>query len=244
MPLIKIGTGRGLLHRPAVAAGALGLQTSLGAFYSLDNTLVDATGNMADLTNNGSVTFSSPGGTLTAVTNAGIFASASSQYLSVAAASAINMSGSFSVSFWYYNTGGGGAIPIAKYVGFGNGDLDCASTFTGGSSPISLGSNRSTSTLVASGNQTQNTWHNYVFTYNSTGNAQFLYVDGTQAATNTGGAAPSGTGNLHIGANMTPGSYIDGRMALVGLWKGRVLSSSDASLLWNSGAGLSYSAMA
>jgi hypothetical protein len=245
MPVIGIGAGRGLLYKPPVAGGALGLQTSLGAFYSLDNTLVDATGNMSDLTNNNSVTFSSPGGTLTAVTNAAIFASASSQYLSVAAASAINMgSTSFSVQLWYYNTGGGGAIPINKRVGFGNGDFQTSSTFTGGASAVNWRSQSDTGTVCNSGNLSQNTWHHYVYTYNSTGNAQFLYVDGSQVDTNTGGSVPSGTGNLHIGANNGPGSYVDGRIALVGLWKGRVLSSSDVTALYNSGAGLSYAAMA
>lgn len=248
--LIKKPFKKGSLNAVApyyktAGGGSLGLQTSLGAFYSLDNTLVDATGNMSALTNNNSVTFSSPGGTLTAVTNAAIFASASSKYLSVAAATAINMGAtSFSLSFWYYNTGGGGAVPISKYVGFGNGDFETNSSFTGGASPVTFAACKGNNTAISSGNQTQSTWHHYVFTYNSSGGAQNIYVDGSPVANNTVSNAPSGTGNLNIGANAAPGAYIDGRMALVGLWKGRVLTSGDASLLWNSGAGLSYAAMA
>ena len=235
------------MRAPAVIIppGGLGLQTNLGAFYSLDNTLNDATGNMSALTNNNSVTFSSPGGTLTAVTNAAIFASASSKYLSVAAASAINMGAvSFSVQLWYYNTANGGAIPLDKYVGFGNGDFTVGATFTGGASPITFAACRANNTAISSGNQSKDTWHHYVFTYNSSGGAQNLYVDGSAVSNNTASNPPSGTGNLHIGASGSPGNYVDGRIALVGLWKSRVLSAGDVTALWNSGAGLSFAAMA
>src|SRR6185295_4889701 len=76
-----MGPGPGMVH--STGGGALGLQTNLGSFFSLDNTLNDATGNVTALTNNNTVTFvSSTPSPIAAVTNSAKFVSASSQYLS------------------------------------------------------------------------------------------------------------------------------------------------------------------
>jgi hypothetical protein len=242
-----IATRRPLLYTPPVAAGgALGLQTSLGAFYSLDNTLADATGNLTDLTNNNTVTFvTPPGAGLAAVTNCANFVEASSQTLSHASNSAIDVAGSdFSVSFWYYCTNNGGSTYVDKANGaFGSREFRIDSTFTGGNSPIRGVVIPGSATAITSSNQSKNAWHHVVFTYVNSSNLQTLYIDGSSAASGTAENDPAGTNTLTIGGQ-SASAYLNGNMALVGIWKGRTLSSGDVTALYNSGAGRSYAAMA
>lgn len=229
-----------------VAAAGLGLQTNLGSFFSLDNTLADATGAVTNLTNNNTVTFvSPPGGGLAAVTNCAAFVAASSQYLSHADATGINVAGGidFSIQFWYYATGNSNFFTSKATGGFGSREFEISYGFgTGSANPITVGINNLDS--LATGNITNTAWHHFVFTFNNTSKATIIYIDGSSAATKTmTGVTTAGTSQLNIGANASPGNYWAGNFALYGIWRNRVLSSGDVTSLYNSGAGRSYAAM-
>jgi hypothetical protein len=71
-----------------------------------------------------------------------------------------------------------------------------------------------------------------------------LYIDGTSSATATAPANTAGNNTLNLGSTNGGTSFMTGNMALFGTWRNRVLSAGDVTLLYNSGAGLSYAAMA
>jgi hypothetical protein len=229
-----------------VGGGSLGLQTNLGSFFSLDNTLADATGNVTALTNNNAVTFvSPPGGGLPAVTNCGNFVLASSQYLSHADATGLNIVGvDYSIQAWFYTTSSSQTVVSKRTGGFGNREYGINYTFgTGSSNPVQI--QNGDYTAIASSNVANSAWTHVVFTFNNTSKAAILYVNGSSAATATqSGTGPGGTSNFYIGADPTPGVFMNGNIALVGVWRSRILSAGDVTLLYNSGAGLSYAAMA
>ena len=56
----------------------------------------------------------------------------------------------------------------------------------------------------------------------------------------TAGGAPAKDGPFQIGKLGGRGLYFDGRVAMVGLWKNRVLSADDVTALYNAGAGLAF----
>ena len=226
-----------------VTSGSLGLQTNLGSFFSLDNTLSDSTGAVSDLTNNNSVTFVSSTPTpIAAVTNSAKFVSASSQYLSHADATGINVAGiDYSLQVWVYYTSNSAYIASKNTGAFGSREFQLIQVF--GTPPaIQFQANSSGSQTTGSGFATS-TWHHIVVTQNGTTGAVIVYVNGSSAATGTG-AIPAGTSQLNIGASSTPGTYFGGNMCLFGVWRNRILSAADVTALYNSGNGLSYAAMA
>jgi len=238
-----MGPGPGTVH--STGGGSLGLQTNLGSFFSLDNTLADATGNVTNLTNNGTVTFvSPPGGGLPAVTNCAKFVSASSQFLSHADATGINVAGiDFSLQFWFFVTASTKTFATKNSGGFGSREYGLDYPFgSGGSNPVRADINNSLTLTTA--NFSTNAWHHAVLTYNATTKGAILYVDGSSAATGTAGNNPAGTSQLNLGADGSNTPLYDGNLALFGTWRSRILSAGDVTLLFNSGAGLSYAAMA
>jgi hypothetical protein len=226
------------------SGGSLGLQTDLGSFFSLDNTLADATGNVTDLTNNNTVTFvTPPGAGLAAVTNCANFVGSSSQYLSHADATGINTAGiSFSLQVWVYATTTASNLSSKDGGGFGSREYTLRCPFSGGSVPFRAETNNGGA--ITSANLAGSTWRHVVFTYNASTNAMVLYVDGASAATGSSSADGAGTSTLYIGADSTPGGFYTGNLALYGTWRNRVLSAGDVTALYNSGNGLSYAAMA
>ena len=238
-----MGPGPGMVH--STGGGALGLQTSLGSFFSLDNTLNDATGAVTALTNNNTVTFvTPPGGGLAAVTNCANFVVASSQYLSHADATGINVAGiDFSLQVWFYSTGNTAYLASKSSGGFGSREYNWDYTFgTGASNPVRVDLNNSGA--ITTGNVTNTAWHHAVITYNATSKATIVYIDGASAATGNSNTVPAGTSQLNIGASPLPNIYWGGNLCLFGTWRNRILSAGDVTLLYNSGAGLSYAAMA
>lgn len=225
------------------ASGSLGLQTSLGSFWSLDNTLNDATGNVTALTNNNTVTFvSPPGGGLAAVTNCANFVSASSQYLSHVDATGINVAGiDFSISFWFYATTNNKYFFSKSTGAFGSRECEALQVF---GSAFTIRFSVNNGTQLNSANTSGSAWHNCVITWNNTSKAQIVYIDGASSGSGTGSANPTGTSQLNIGADAAPANFFGGNIALFGIWRSRILSAGDVTLLYNGGAGLSYAAMA
>jgi hypothetical protein len=231
---------------PVASGGALGLQTNLGAFFSLDNTLNDDTGAVTALTNNNTVTFvSSTPSPIAAVSNSAKFVAASSQSLSHADATGINVAGiDFSLQMWFYSTGNNMTMASKDTGGFGAREFWWQYTFgTGSSNPVFIQMNSGGS--ISSANIGNNAWRHAVFTYNATTKGGILYLDGASAGSFTYANNPAGTSTLYIGAhgNGGPANFWTGNLSLFGVWRNRILSSGDVTLLYNSGAGLSYAAM-
>lgn len=246
MPNI-IQVRRTLLKAPAVIIPAgLGLQTALGSFWSLNNTLADSTGNVTDLTNNNAATFvSTPGSGFNAVAQVANFVNSSSQYLSHANATGLNIVGvDFSLQAWVYPTGNSQTV-LSKYSG-GFGNVEFLLTYNFGTGPSNpFAATVGNYSAITTSNRTASAWHHCVLTFNFTTKATILYVDDGVAASSTGsGTGPGGTSQFNIGANGSPGSYFSGNIALVGIWRNRVLSAGDVTALYNGGAGLSYAGMA
>jgi hypothetical protein len=246
MPLIGIGTGRGLLYSPPVASGSLGLQTNLASFFSLDNTLSDATGNVTDLTNNNSVTFVSSTPTPpSAVTNSAKFVGASSQSLSHADATGLNIAGiNASVQIWAYMTGNTVSILRKNGGAFGSREYGIRWGFgTGVANPVRIDTDDNV--VRDSSNISNSTWIHIVFTWNNTSKAFVCYVNGSQYSSTTESNVTAGTSTLFLGADAAgTGGFMTGNLCLFGTWRNRILSAADVTALYNGGNGLSYAAMA
>src|SRR5207244_2858272 len=82
------------------------------------------------------------------------------------------------------------------------------------------------------------TWYQVVITYASSSGAILLYVNNATPDSGTASFTPvvSSTGPLRIGVDAST-NFWDGRVQRAGLWK-KVLSASEVSQLYNSGAGL------
>jgi hypothetical protein len=242
-----MGPGPGMVH--STGGGALGLQTSLGAFFSLDNTLADATGTVTNLTNNNTVTFvSSTPSPIAAVSNTAKFVSASSQSLSHLDATGINVAGiDFSLQCWAFPTNNTNTFLSKNSGSFGNREYQLQYPFGAGSSnPVRIDIN-SAGAVASTANVANNAWIHIVITFNNTSKATIIYVNGSSAASATSSVGAVGTSDFYIGANTNggaPSGFMDGGISLVGIWRNRILSAGDVTLLYNSGAGLSYAAMA
>ena len=227
-----------------VSGGSLGLQTNLGSFFSLDNTLADATGAVTDLTNNNTVTFVTSPTPPTAVTRSANFVSASSQTLSHADATGINIAGiNASVQIWVRPTGNTKQVASKNGGGFGSREYNIAYGFGDGTNnPISIFTDDNT--VRSSSNIAINTWIHVVFTWNNTSKAFVCYVNGSQYSSTTETDPTAGTSTLYLGASSGGTASFDGQMCLFGTWRNRILSAADVTALYNSGNGLSYAAMA
>ena len=223
---------------------SLGLQTNLSAFFSLDNTLADATGTVTNLTNNNTVTFVSPPAPLPAVTNCANFVAASSQYLSHADATGLNVVGvDFSLQVWLYYTGSAKPFLSKNSGTFGNREYEAILSFITSGNQIRFKADDNAQTTSGT-NLAASAWIHVVFTWTVSTKLQQIYINGSFAASSNGANPTAGTSEFRIGTDGGLSGFLSGNMALVGTWRNRILSSSDVSLLYNSGNGLSYAAMA
>lgn len=215
------------------------LLAGLESYWKLDETSgtrLDSCGTN-NLTSNGST-----GSTAGKIGNAAQFVPALSQNLSLAdnASLSIGAGVSLSISLWVYPTGTGNRTILSK--GFGpNG---------GGYLIYLLGTDRILWQIYEGGSQygvqsdvlSLSTWHHVVVTYDVSTTKMQVYLDnGTPAEQASGPTSiPDDTGTFRIGAFTAGGDYFDGAIDETGLWKSRVLSASDVTSLYNSGAGLTY----
>lgn len=248
MSNLQLGDMLGESYFMHAAGGTLGLQTNLTAFWSLENTSwTDDTGNGTTLTGHGTPTVT----TGVAGGNGLGTLDGTTQYLSAASNTNVsNGGGSFSVQAWVKTTAApGGEVVFNKdNNAFGQREWGLGSRFTSSNVWSFTLSNTSTSFFNADSAVTVVTgsFVHLVGTFNSSTGAITIYVNGTASgagATLTGtvqssASAPISIGSL-AGATFMPAGVID----QVGFWKGRVLSSSDVTALYNSGAGLTYAAM-
>lgn len=174
-------------------------------------------------------------------------------YLSIADTADLSMGDiDFTIAFWaYLETKPGFAtlvgkddfgVPTREYFVIYNPSADRLQFYV---SPD--GSGFSVVTADALGSPSTATWYFVVAWHDATANTINIQVnDGTvnSAAHSTG--VFNGTAPFALGVGFNNGAAInslDGRLDQVGIWK-RVLTSGERTALYNSGAGLSYAAIA
>ena len=223
------------------------LRAGLVSYWKLDETsgvAYDATSTNA-LTNNNTVTYGAG-----KISNAANYASASSQYHSIADASqtGLDLGGAcFSLSLWFnlttWNTNDFDAI-VSKY------DLHERSyrlslTKEGGSFYLfdicdSTGENCTSSTK--SQTFSTGTWYHVVASFDAPNKTVTIYHNGNSlgSASTTYDGATADTSPFNLAANAYFGNYSNTKLDEVGIWN-RALSASEVAGLYNSGSGLEYS---
>jgi hypothetical protein len=241
MPAIYVPGQNGPVVYGKASAG-LGLQTNCSAFWELENTSwTDAVGSN-NLTGNGTPT---PSTTTGVVGNGVNIVGANAQFLSHADTTALNMGGKdFSIQFWFNSTTSQGLLGKDN-GGFANIEwhasiiftsahfLQCEVNASGGGTVASV----TTSNSPAAG------FNHAVMTFNNTSKVLTAYLNNVATSTTGANSIPASTSALWIGKNQSDGQST-GPLDQIGMWQNRVLSSGDVSLLYNSGSGLSWAAMA
>lgn len=96
----------------------------------------------------------------------------------------------------------------------------------------------------AIGSPTVGTWYVATITHNSTTNATSITVNASSADTGSFSfGVRSGSADFRVGAGQNVTWLMDGVVDWVGLWKNRVLSSGDHTLLYNGGDTLDFSSL-
>ncbi len=237
-------------------SSSLGLQTSLSSFWEFSDagsppaSWVDSiVASANDLTPHGS---SNPPSGTGIVGNDVVFTGTSSQYLSHVNAATLTVGGgSYSIQIW---------VNIAAAAGIGRGGICKNDSAVFAQKEFWVGTKFTSSNCWAwafydssqaekvcqTATTTASGWHHLVATWDGT--TQKMYVDNSSPTTNVPGAVGvNSSSGLLIGADgnsNSPAAFITGSIDQAGIWKGRVLSAADVTLLYNSGAGLSYAAMA
>jgi hypothetical protein len=234
----------GLMDMDIKPLGGLGLQTGVSAFWSLENTSwLDDTGNGNTLTPSATPPTIVSG----VVGNAANFVRASSEQLSIATNSFVTVgTGSFSLQCWVkVAAGASGWGWFAKNVGqsFGNNEWEFFGNFTSARVyAFNFVKNGTNTTIINTTTPVDTAFHHLVATFDGT--TVSLYLDaGAPFTVTPGGTLVASTLPLTMGNSDATG-FGDAAVDQCGIWKGRVLSVSDISHLYNGGAGLSWAAMA
>lgn len=228
-----------MLHRASDAASPL--LTDLVAYWKLD----EASGVRGDshgtspLTDNNTV-----GSAAGKLGNAASFVAANSEYLSTNS-DALNISGALSISLWVRPASasaselliGGYSIAGAPFSGYGIGNG--VGTGNSGKWTIWTGGTGGSDWKKSVANVAANVWTHLVVTIDASGNG-VLYINGSQDTTFSSFPVAAYSGLRALGSNSGgTSSFFSGRIDEVGIWK-RLLTSEECTLLWNSGAGLTY----
>lgn len=223
----------------------MALIDSLVSYYKMD----EASGNRADshgsntLTDNNTVAQDASG----KINQAADFTTANSEYFSAASNSVFDVTtGDFSISFWFKSAAEAtGACFFSKRVtatGQGYYAVLDASDRVYFNPADALGVNYDEyrgATDIADGN-----WHHVVITWDGAANDAKIYIDGTDETVvltddADGLGSLSNTSIFFMGAENTPGQYIDGSIDEFGFWS-KVLSSAEVTQLYAGGSGLAY----
>jgi hypothetical protein len=217
-------------HRLRAAAGASPADpyfssTSLlllgnGTNGGQNNTFVDSSANNFTITRNGNTTQ----GSFSPFTGAGGsgYFDGSGDYLSVASASAIDIStGDWTIEGWCYATVKTNLVDgVCGYGSYGAMML----YYSGTNWVLEIG-NGSSVVVTISGAATTNTWQHLAVTRN--GNTFTLWINGTSAGTGTSSATLAGSSRtVYIGYNGSSTQYFTGNISNFRLLKGTALYTS------------------
>lgn len=229
------------------SGGSLGLQTSCNGFWSFENTSwTDDSAVGTTLTASGS-----PSTTTGKVGNGASLNGSTQGFSATSNASLVSGGGSFSIQAWVNISGTVGERLLFNKSNdaFGQYEWGLGTRFTSANVWSFVCSNTSTSHFRAEDTVgiSTGTWVHLVGTFDSSTGAMILYKNGSavgSGATLTGTLNSSASAPLGVGKHTTTNLPASGTIDQYGFWKGRVLSASDVTALYNGGAGLSYAAMA
>lgn len=227
---------------PAVFGGAvtLGLQTSCEGFWQLESsTGTDETGNGHTLTETGTPSYS------TGVVGNALYAT-NSDYCTIPDASTyfnIGTTNDFSIQIWFYYTTVNSCL-VTRDAGFGSIDWSLGSVFTSYQT-VRFGVNNAGNGyqyVVATPGSSiaASTWHHVVGTWKNSTKEAYIYLNNTgyNATLTSNPKAISGVSPTIASTNAATI-----RIDQVGIWPGRLLSSSEVTTLYNSGSGLTWAQM-
>jgi hypothetical protein len=180
--------------------------------------------------------------TLGKVGNAAAFAAASLQSLSIADNADLSVSGDFSFSAWATPTGVSGVDTIfAKDDNAGNREYHCY--FQTAHISFAVFDSSSGFSSVSTGNViSAGVTYHVILTYDSVDKKTRIYLDNGSASV---AASPLTNGPKNAAAAFRLGTWADNSFPMegwideVGFWK-KVLTASERTWLYNSGAGRSY----
>lgn len=209
----------------------MALTDNLVAYYKLENTNDElATYN---LTNTGSVAFSTPG----KIDNAAQFTGSNSKRLSTGSSMGLSTAGTFTFNFWVYIASFGSDYIMdfettttanRRFIIYQNSASSCEALFS--------------YNAIGSGTLSTSTWYMFTMRYSGTGTNQCeFFVDAVSKGTVTTGTSAGGSrNNFSLGNSMDSlGSEMNGAIDEVGVWS-RALTNAEITELYNAGAGLAY----
>lgn len=219
------------------------LNDSLVAYYSLNDTLLDVSGNLSNTLINNSATYTANG-----KIGGGMTFNGASSNLTGARLDRLENTGAFTINLWFNQTTiSNYDMLFAKATGTSGGYS--ANIFTYTDNRIYLDTNTVTNargffaynTLVQA-----NRWYMLTMVYNGSGanNTYKLkaYLNGTEIGLNYTGTIPTtavnNTNNISIGSNYGElNSWFEGRIDEVAIWN-RNLSPAEITQIYNNGVGL------
>ena len=158
--------------------------------------------------------------------------------------------GTFSISFWINTADGTGPVCAnGNYNANGDTHWDTGMGNIGADPDGNAGKlsfSGASGYHVSASTYNDSAWHHVVWVREGTGASQFkLYVDDTNTDTFTNASNISATTlSFRVGFynHGTPAAHrmFDGLIDELGIWKGKALTSTEVSELYNSGAGLQY----
>lgn len=227
-------------QRPPVSSAST-LNTSLISYWKLDEasgTRVDSepTGTPQDLTDNNTVNQTNG-----VIGSAAWFISANAEYLSRGSSDVFVGDIDFSISIWVQLRDNTGNKYLLSNSSGGGGAANDTFAFdvTSGNFRFWVQTNGNYSIAVASTSITTNTWYHLVGWHDAAADTVNIKVNnGTTYSTSTSGRPPLNSTNTFIIGKYSPSgtAYWNGFVDEVGFWK-KVLSASEISELYNSGAG-------
>jgi hypothetical protein len=237
---------RRIIMTPALASGGttpLGLQTNLAVFWEFENTSwLDSTGNITGMTPHGTT---NPSVVTGKVGNAVQIDNSGTQFLDHASDSHLDIGGGdFSFMYW------------GRMDSFNSANAYTRVAATGGGQGFQAGAHFTSSqvyffSLFANGENLQinsstsavGSWDMIVCTYTFSTKSITINVNNGATIDSAGpmaNALGSDAGATFSISDTTTHTWSFDQM---GIWKGRILSTSDINLLWNGGNGLTYAQM-
>lgn len=213
----------------------MALTTSLVAYYALENNLTDSSLKANNLTNTGTTDTASG-----KILHGRAFSGTGQYALKTSGTSIPTGNNSISYSAWVNYSD---LSTVRTIVSTGNSGSSAAKTFLSlyvSSTLLRLsqgdGDELTYNTVFSTG-----TFYHVVGTYDSSTNSLTLYLNGSQVATK------SGITNLNLASDIGLGRFIydgtnnlmQGTLDEVGIWA-RPLTSTEVSILYNGGVGLTY----
>jgi len=221
----------------------MALTTNLVSYWKLD----EASGNAVDsvggntLVNTNTVTYAAG-----KVNNGANFVAASSQRLTIASPTGLDLLSDLSMSFWFKPASQVDAYLIGKYKTTGSDGYNLCYYGTTGTPRLGLniGGSGTNEQISANVVLTNGTWYHIVVTWKASTSTATFYVNGASIGAPTGAitALIATSTGFNIGAlsdDNLAGTYVNGLVDEAGVWS-RVLTSTEAFQLYNFSLGNAY----